>query len=68
VSEVLADDAVLARCRERAADLASLPAAGVAAMKSSMRAAFMGTSPEAWFAGFAAPVPAPFGAPAAVRT
>jgi enoyl-CoA hydratase/carnithine racemase len=68
VGEVLDDGAVLARCRERAVDLASLPAAGVAAMKSSMRAAWLGTSPEAWFAAFAAPVPAPFGGHAAVRT
>jgi len=37
-------------------------------MKPSMRAAWMGTSPEAWFAAFAAPALAPFGAPAAVRT
>ena len=54
VNEVVADDAVLSRCRVRAAEIASFPAAGVAAIKPALRAAWMGTSPEAWFASFAA--------------
>jgi len=53
-TEVVADDRVLARCRERAAELATFPAEGVATIKSSMRAAWLGTTPEAWFASFAA--------------
>ena len=55
VAEVVPDDRVLARCRERAAEIAGWPPAGVAAIKSAMRAATLGTTPEAWFASFAAP-------------
>ena len=54
VQEVVADDAVLARCRERCAEIAAWPAAGVATIKSSMRAASLGTSARDWFASFAA--------------
>jgi enoyl-CoA hydratase/carnithine racemase len=63
-TEVVADDRVVARCLERAAELANLPAAGVTAMKSSLRAAWMGTTPDAWFESFAVPL----AAPAAPRT
>jgi enoyl-CoA hydratase len=56
-TEVVADDRVLGRCRERAAELAACPADGVARLKSSIRAAWLGTTPEAWFASFAAASP-----------
>lgn len=55
VHEVVADDAVLARCRARAAEIAAWPAEGVVRIKSAMRAASLGTSAETWFASFAAP-------------
>lgn len=54
VQEVVDDDAVLARCRERCAEIAAWPAGGVVAIKSSMRAASLGTSAHDWFASFAA--------------
>lgn len=54
VTGVLPDADVLGRCRERAADLAALPAEGVARVKASIRAAWLGTTPEAWFASFGA--------------
>ncbi|MGD9942323.1 MAG: enoyl-CoA hydratase/isomerase family protein [Burkholderiaceae bacterium] len=57
VSELCADDAVLARCRERAVDIAGWPADALARTKLALRAASLGTTPEAWFAAFAAPQP-----------
>lgn len=59
VSEVVPDAQVLARCRERATEISTWPADGVARIKASLRAAFLDTSPDAWFARFAAPVAAP---------
>ncbi len=53
-TEVVADADVLGRCRERAAALAAFPADGVARLKASIRAAWLGTTPEAWFASFGA--------------
>jgi enoyl-CoA hydratase/carnithine racemase len=54
VTAVVPDADVLDRCRERAADLATLPAEGVAGVKASIRTAWLGTTPEAWFASFGA--------------
>jgi enoyl-CoA hydratase len=56
-TEVVEDARVVERCRERAAGLADCPAEGVAALKASIRAAWLGTTPEAWFASFAAAPP-----------
>jgi enoyl-CoA hydratase/carnithine racemase len=56
-TEVVEDARVVERCRERAADLAACPAEGVATLKASIRAAWLGTTPEAWFASFAAAPP-----------
>jgi enoyl-CoA hydratase/carnithine racemase len=55
VTEVVADDRVLERCRERAREIATFPAHGVARIKPSMRAASLGVSAQEWFAAFAAP-------------
>ena len=54
VQEVVPDDAVLERCRARAAEIAAWPADGVTAMKTAIRGAWMHGSPEAWFASFTA--------------
>jgi enoyl-CoA hydratase len=56
-TEVVEDARVVDRCRERATELAACPAEGVARLKASLRAAWLGTTPEAWFASFAAPQP-----------
>jgi enoyl-CoA hydratase len=56
-TEVVEDARVVERCRERASGLAECPAEGVARLKASIRAAWLGTTPEAWFASFAAPRP-----------
>jgi enoyl-CoA hydratase len=55
VTEVVADAAVLERCRERATAIAAFPAEGVARIKPALRAAGLGGSAEAWFAAFAMP-------------
>jgi enoyl-CoA hydratase/carnithine racemase len=62
VHEVVADDAVAERCRARAAEIAGWPAQGVAAIKTALRGASLGTTAHDWFASFAAtgaPPPAP---------
>jgi enoyl-CoA hydratase/carnithine racemase len=55
VTEVVADAAVLDRCRERAAAIAAFPAEGVARIKPALRASSLGGSAEDWFARFASP-------------
>lgn len=55
VTEVVADTAVLERCRERAAAIAAFPAEGVARIKPALRAASLGGSAEDWFASFVTP-------------
>jgi enoyl-CoA hydratase/carnithine racemase len=57
VTETVPDEDVLARARERAAETATWPVAGVAKIKASMRAASLGMSAADWFASFAQPLP-----------
>lgn len=52
VTEVVPDAQVLARCQERAAEIATFPAQGIDRIKPALRRAFIGESAEAWFAGF----------------
>lgn len=56
-TELVADDRVLERCRERAAELATFPVEGIARIKAAIRAAWLGTTPDAWFASFSAAQP-----------
>ncbi|MEI7445557.1 MAG: enoyl-CoA hydratase-related protein, partial [Burkholderiales bacterium] len=52
VTEVVEPDRVVPRCLERAAEIATYPAEGVRAIKAALRAAYAGTTPEAWFESF----------------
>jgi enoyl-CoA hydratase/carnithine racemase len=69
-TEVVDDQAVLARCRERAAEIGAWPADAVLRIKSTLRAASLRTTPADWFASVAeAPPLAPPREPdATVRT
>jgi enoyl-CoA hydratase len=57
VTEVVPDERVVERCRERCAEIAGWPAEGVARIKAAMRGASLGTSPAEWFASFATTQP-----------
>lgn len=52
VTELVPPERVVPRCRERAAEIAGFPIEGVAALKAALRAAYAGTTPEAWFESF----------------
>lgn len=52
VTELAPPERVLPRALERAAEIATFPAEGVAALKSALRAAYADTTPEAWFESF----------------
>jgi len=69
-TEVIDDDAVLARCRERAAEIGGWSADAVLRIKSTLRAASLRTAPADWFGSFAEPPPLapPWGPDPTVRT